>query len=75
MADSRSNGGPVSWVGGGLWVAANSMRNLAWYSANKFVWEERSGRLGLGLRLRRQRRAPRASWACARPSRRGTCPT
>jgi len=40
VADSRSNGGPVSWVGGGLWVAANSMRNLAWYSANKFVWEE-----------------------------------
>jgi aldehyde dehydrogenase (NAD+) len=40
MADSRSNGGTVAWVGGGLWVAANSMRNMAWYAANKFVWEE-----------------------------------
>jgi len=40
LADSRSMGGTVSWVGGGLWVAANSMRNLAWYAANKFAWEE-----------------------------------
>lgn len=40
MADSRSMGGTPAWVGGGLWVAANSMRNLAWYSANRFAWEE-----------------------------------
>jgi acyl-CoA reductase-like NAD-dependent aldehyde dehydrogenase/alcohol dehydrogenase class IV len=40
VGDSRSMGGTASWVGGGLWVAANSMRNLAWYAANKFVWEE-----------------------------------
>ncbi|HOL36483.1 MAG TPA: aldehyde dehydrogenase family protein [Rubrivivax sp.] len=40
MADSRSMGGTPSWVGGGLWVAANTMRNIAWYAANRFVWEE-----------------------------------
>ncbi len=40
LADSRSMGGTPAWVGGGLWVAANSMRNLAWYAANKFAWEE-----------------------------------
>ena len=40
MADSRSNGGTVSWIGGGLWAAANTVRNLAWYAANKFAWEE-----------------------------------
>jgi acyl-CoA reductase-like NAD-dependent aldehyde dehydrogenase/alcohol dehydrogenase class IV len=40
LNDSRSMGGTPSWVGGGLWVAANSMRNLAWYAANKFAWEE-----------------------------------
>lgn len=40
MADSRSMGGTPAWVGGGLWVAANSMRNLAWYAANRFCWEE-----------------------------------
>lgn len=40
LGDSRSMGGTPSWVGGGLWVAANSMRNLAWYAANRFVWEE-----------------------------------
>ena len=40
VADSRSNGSPVAWVGGGLWVATNTLRNLAWYAANKFVWQE-----------------------------------
>ena len=40
LADSRSMGGTPSWVGGGLWVAANSMRNLAWYASNRFAWEE-----------------------------------
>ncbi len=40
LADSRSMGGTPAWVGGGLWVAANSMRNLAWYAAHKFKWEE-----------------------------------
>ena len=40
VADSRSNGGIVTWIGGGLWVAANTLRNLAWYSANKFAWQE-----------------------------------
>lgn len=40
VADSRSMGGTPSWVGGGLWVALNSMRNLAWYAANRLVWEE-----------------------------------
>ena len=40
LADSRSMGGTPSWIGGGLWVAVNTMRNLAWYAANKFVWEE-----------------------------------
>ncbi|MBK8990469.1 MAG: aldehyde dehydrogenase family protein [Gammaproteobacteria bacterium] len=40
MADSRSNGSPLAWVAGGLWVSCNTMRNLAWYAANKFRWEE-----------------------------------
>ncbi|MBV6423948.1 MAG: NAD/NADP-dependent betaine aldehyde dehydrogenase [Steroidobacteraceae bacterium] len=40
LADSRSMGGTPAWVGGGLWVAANSIRNLAWYAAHKFAWEE-----------------------------------
>ncbi|MBP9593182.1 MAG: aldehyde dehydrogenase family protein [Steroidobacteraceae bacterium] len=40
LGDSRSMGATPAWVGGGLWVAANSMRNLAWYSANRFTWEE-----------------------------------
>ncbi|MBK6581796.1 MAG: aldehyde dehydrogenase family protein [Pseudomonadales bacterium] len=40
IADSRSNGSPLSWAAGGLWVACNSTRNLAWYAANKFPWEE-----------------------------------
>ncbi len=40
LADSRSMGGTPAWVGGGLWVAANSMRNLAWHAANRFAWEE-----------------------------------
>jgi len=40
LADSHSMGATPSWVGGGLWVAANSMRNLAWYAANRFAWEE-----------------------------------
>jgi aldehyde dehydrogenase (NAD+) len=40
MADSRSNGSPLGWAVGGLWVACNSTRNLAWYAANKFPWEE-----------------------------------
>ena len=40
MADSRSNGSTVTWIGGGLWVATNTLRNLAWYAANKFAWEE-----------------------------------
>ncbi|MBP7012720.1 MAG: aldehyde dehydrogenase family protein [Steroidobacteraceae bacterium] len=40
LADSRSMGATPAWVGGGLWVAANSMRNLAWYAANRFQWEE-----------------------------------
>ncbi len=40
MADSRSNGSPLGWAAGGLWVACNSMRNLAWYAANRFPWEE-----------------------------------
>lgn len=39
-ADSRSNGSPLGWAVGGLWVACNSTRNLAWYAANKFPWEE-----------------------------------
>ncbi len=40
IADSRSMGGTPAWVGGGLWVSVNSMRNLAWHAANRFVWEE-----------------------------------
>lgn len=40
MADARSNGATLSYVGGGLWAAANSLRNLAWYAAHKFAWEE-----------------------------------
>jgi len=40
MADARSNGATLSYVGGGLWAAANTLRNLAWYAAHKFAWEE-----------------------------------
>lgn len=46
LADSRSNGSPLAWVAGGLWVACNTMRNLAWYAANKFQWEEPVGLSG-----------------------------
>lgn len=46
MADSRSNGSPLAWVAGGLWVSCNTMRNLAWYAANKFSWEEEVGLSG-----------------------------
>ncbi|MCP4628686.1 MAG: aldehyde dehydrogenase, partial [bacterium] len=40
MYDSMSNGAPISWVAGGIWVVNNTMRNLAWYGTNKFPWEE-----------------------------------
>lgn len=40
MADSQSMGNTLGGTAGGMWVACNSMRNLAWYAANKFTWEE-----------------------------------
>jgi len=38
--DSRSMGNTIGGAAGGLWVACNSLRNLAWYAAHKFPWEE-----------------------------------
>jgi aldehyde dehydrogenase (NAD+) len=46
FADSRSNGSPLAWAAGGLWVSCNTMRNLAWYAANRFPWEEEVGLSG-----------------------------
>lgn len=40
MGDSRCMGGQIGWVAGGIWVACNTLRNLAWYAAHKFPWEE-----------------------------------
>ena len=40
MADSQSMGNTLGGSAGGMWVACNSMRNLAWYAANKFAWEK-----------------------------------
>ncbi|MBK6402595.1 MAG: aldehyde dehydrogenase family protein [Rhodocyclaceae bacterium] len=39
LADSRSMGNTLGGTAGGMWVACNSMRNLAWYAAHKFPWE------------------------------------
>lgn len=38
--ESRNCGAPASGVGGSLWVAAMTIRNLAWYATNKFPWQE-----------------------------------
>ncbi len=40
MADSQSMGNTIGGTAGGMWVACNSLRNLAWYAAHKFAWEE-----------------------------------
>lgn len=40
MADSQSMGNTIAGTAGGMWVACNSMRNLAWYAAHKFSWEK-----------------------------------
>ena len=40
MLESQNCGAPISGVGGSLWVAGMTMRNLAWYAANKFPWRE-----------------------------------
>jgi acyl-CoA reductase-like NAD-dependent aldehyde dehydrogenase len=55
VADSRSMGGTPVVDRRRVWVAANTMRNLAWYAANKFVWEEEIPVSGNRLRLRLQR--------------------
>lgn len=31
-----ATGSPLAWAAGGLWVSCNTMRNLAWYAANRF---------------------------------------
>jgi acyl-CoA reductase-like NAD-dependent aldehyde dehydrogenase/alcohol dehydrogenase class IV len=40
MYESQNCGAPISGVGGSLWVAAMTIRNLAWYATNKFPWRE-----------------------------------
>jgi aldehyde dehydrogenase (NAD+) len=40
MYESMNVGSPVSWAGGGIWVSTMTIRNLAWYAANKFPWQE-----------------------------------
>ena len=40
MCESQNCGAPISGVGGSLWVAAMTIRNLAWYAANRFPWRE-----------------------------------
>jgi len=40
MADSQSMGNTLGGTAGAVWVACNSLRNLAWYAAHKFPWEE-----------------------------------
>ena len=40
MADSQSMGNSIGGASGGMWVACNSLRNLAWYAAHKFPWEQ-----------------------------------
>ena len=39
-ADSQSMGNTIGGTAGAVWVACNSLRNLAWYAAHKFAWEE-----------------------------------
>jgi aldehyde dehydrogenase (NAD+) len=75
VADSRSNGGIVTWIGGGLWVATNTLRNLAWYAANKFVWEEDVPVSGSVYAFGSNTVSGASRSACARRSRRGTCRT
>ncbi|MBM3131860.1 MAG: aldehyde dehydrogenase family protein, partial [Chloroflexi bacterium] len=40
MYESMNSGALISSVGGSIWTAVRSMRNLAWYAATQFPWRE-----------------------------------